>query len=215
MTTAPLITCMCLTRNRREWLPKAIECFQLQTYANRELLIVMDGEDVSDLLPRDERIRLVATTEGLKVGAKRNIASEYAAGDIIAHWDDDDYSMPERLSAQFESLSASGKAVTGYYAMKFTDGAHWWQYMGAPSFALGTSLCYLRSWWRTHPFADMQVGQDEMFATIAARDKQLAAEGDLELMYATIHPVNTSPRVINDSSHCWTELPGYQWRAAA
>ena len=50
----PLVTCMMLTRNRREWLPRAIACYQAQTYANRELLIVMDGEDTRDAIPADQ-----------------------------------------------------------------------------------------------------------------------------------------------------------------
>jgi hypothetical protein len=53
------VTCLCLTRNRREWLPKAIACYQAQTHADRELLIVADSpEDFGDL-PDDRTIRLI------------------------------------------------------------------------------------------------------------------------------------------------------------
>ena len=41
---APLVTCVCLTRNRREFLPRAIECFLAQTYEPRELLVLNDDK---------------------------------------------------------------------------------------------------------------------------------------------------------------------------
>ncbi len=56
----PLVTCLCLTRNRRAWLPRAIGCFLAQTYEERELLIVDDGDEgVTDLVPDDPRIRVM------------------------------------------------------------------------------------------------------------------------------------------------------------
>src|SRR5690348_4458021 len=101
----PLVTCLCLTRNRREWLPQAIVCFQLQTYEHRELLIVADGDDVSDLVPQeDSRIRLVCSGSRLTIGAKRNYGCAHACGEIIAHWDDDDYSAQQRLTEQVALL---------------------------------------------------------------------------------------------------------------
>jgi hypothetical protein len=45
------VTCLCLTRNRPEWLPKAIKSFQSQTYRRRELMILADGQDVRHLVP--------------------------------------------------------------------------------------------------------------------------------------------------------------------
>lgn len=214
----PLVTCMCLTRDRREWLPTAIECFLRQDYEGpTELLIVDSGrESVADLVPADDpRIRLIVvgfTT--LNVGGLRNAACEAAAGRIIAHWDDDDYSAPRRLTHQVERLRHM--AVTGFHSMKFRDGREWWQYTGSASMACGTSLCYWREWWAQKPFADLQCGQDEQFATYAASRRMLAADGDLGLMYATIHAGNTSPRGVDlPGNSCWKKLPGFEWREAA
>lgn len=211
----PLVSCICPTRNRRKWLPKAIECFLAQTYRNRELVIVADGDEaVTDLIPNDPRIRLMVTGLDRKVvGVKRNIACEAARGEMIAHWDDDDFSAPARLVEQMAVLEASGKAVTGYHTMKFTDGSRWWQYRGSSSFAMATSLFYRKNWWQTHRFQEIQCGQDENFAYQAAAAKQLFAQPDLELMYATIHPGNTSPRPL--SAPVFVPLPGFEWRKAA
>lgn len=195
---------MCITRNRRKWLPLAIQCFQQQTYPNRELLILADGESVKDLVPDDERIRLIGLSGNPQIGAKRNMACAMANGELIAHWDDDDWSAPERLADQVKRLMGSGLAVTGYCAMRFTDGAKWWIYSGEEHWATGTSLVYRKDWWTSHPFQSLHVGEDNRFVGDAADAGQLVTSDAGELMWATIHPGNTSPRDCNGIR--WKEL---------
>ena len=198
------MTCLCLTRNRRQWLPKAIACIQRQTYRDSELLILADGEDVRDLVPDDPRIRLIHISESLEIGSKRNLGCDLARGDVIAHWDDDDHSEPERLADQINRLAASSKPVTGYHSMRFTDGASWWQYRGAPDYSLGTALCYRRGWWSEHRFPAVQIAEDGAFAQAAAESDALTSVDAGRLMYATIHDGNTSPRrMLGDN---WTRL---------
>lgn len=200
------MTCLCLTRNRREWLPKAIQCFLNQTYEKKELLILADGQDVRDLVPKDERITLYHTDRAMQIGEKRNFGCSLATGEVIAHWDDDDFSAPERLADQVRRLCQSGKAVTGYRSMRFTDGERWWQYRGPVGSATGTSLCYLRSFWERNKFPCIQVQEDKHFVIQAHNQESLDdVSEDLGLMYATNHPGNTSPREVNHAS-CWTAL---------
>jgi glycosyltransferase involved in cell wall biosynthesis len=209
-----LVTCLCLTRNRREWLPQAIGCFAAQTYPDKELLIVADGEDVRDLACNAPvGVRLIEVQTGMKVGAKRNAGCEQATGSLIAHWDDDDHSAPSRLAHQVAMLRASEKAVAGYHSMRFTDGRAWWQQHGAHVTALGTSLCYQRAWWRSHPFEHRQIGQDEAFARAAWSDRQLVTADAGGQMYATVHEGNTSKRKLSGDG--WESLPGFEWKDAA
>ena len=191
------MTCLCLTRNRRKWLPTAIQCFLEQTYTPRELLILADGEDVRDLVPNDDRIRYVHIEEGHQIGDKRNFGCDLAQGSVIAHWDDDDFSAPDRLADQIGRMVDSGKAVTGYNQMRFTDGAKWWLYSGTGNWALGTSLCYRKDWWSGFKFPSTHIGEDMFFVTGAAQVKQLTWAEAGDLMYATIHPGNTSPRTMD------------------
>jgi len=80
------------TRNRRLFVVQAVAQFLAQDYGDRELIVVDDGEDaVADLLPADSRIRPLRLDRRATIGAKRNIACEAAAGEVIAHWDDDDW----------------------------------------------------------------------------------------------------------------------------
>jgi O-antigen biosynthesis protein len=209
----PLVSCICPTRDRREWLPRAIECFLRQTYAPCELLILADGSPVADLIPASDRIRHVRCPDGLTVGRKRNMACALTSGEIIAHWDDDDHSSPQRLADQVARLTRTQKAVTGYHTMKFTDGLRWYQYRGSAGFVLGTSLCYRRDWGAERPFPDFQIGEDAAFVAAASGQHQLAPAGDLNLMYATIHGLNTSRRVVSPGS--WIGLDGYEWQESA
>jgi glycosyltransferase involved in cell wall biosynthesis len=195
------VTCLCITRNRRQWLPKAIECYQSQTYyPNRELLILADGESVRDLIPADNSIRLLELEGAANIGTKRNLGCDRASGEIIAHFDDDDYSAPGRLADQVTRLAESKLAVTGYRSMRFTDGAQSWLYSGTPLFALGTSLCYRKEWWRAHPFRFVQIGEDNYFVQAASQAGKLVTAEAGELMWATVHPKNTSPRRLSGSS---------------
>ena len=203
------MTCLCLTRNRRQWLPQAIRCFRWQTYPpeSRELLILADGEDVRDLVEDTEasNVRLVVIEPGRKIGEKRNFGTDMAQGEIVAAWDDDDYSAPGRLADQVDRLASSGKAVTGYHSMLFTDGrGQWWRYAGVPNYALGTSLCYRREWGHANPFQAIQVGEDGAFVQRAYIKHQLVSVDARELMVASVHGGNTSPRNLSGSS--WKKL---------
>lgn len=210
MNEFPLVSCLCLTRNRREWLPQAIECFLQQEYAPRELLIIADKkEDVVGLVPNYPGYIRVFLHPGV-VGVKRNVGCQEAKGEVIAICDDDDYSAPGRLANQIQQLKTSGKAVTGYHTMKFTDGKKWFQYRGASNTVIATSLCFTKEFWRSKHFLEMNCGQDEDFATVAAARKQIAPLPDTDLMYATIHPANTSPREPGRNA-AFVPLENFKW----
>lgn len=200
---------------RREWLPKAIECFQRQTYPETELVIVYTGEHLvpEGLAERDNAKALVIHCKGT-IGHKRNVGCEQARGEFVCHWDDDDWSCPGRVANQITTLQSTGKFVTGYHSMKFKDEDAWWQYVGSQGYALGSSLCYRRDWWAAHRFDDsLQVGEDSAFVIAAIQQRKFIAEPDMDFMYATIHSGNTCRRATKRES-CWKPLSGFQWRAA-
>jgi hypothetical protein len=188
------VTCLCLTRNRREWLPKAIKSYLAQSYPNRELLILADGEEVRDLIPERADIRLVHIEEGRNIGDKRNYGVSLARGRYVAHWDDDDYSAPDRLLDQVTRLRNGSLAVTGYTQLDFTDGNSWWRHMGDVGHAPGSTLLYERGWAIQHPFVAVQIGEDGDFVKDARERKAIVTAPANGMMTATIHAGNTSPR---------------------
>src|SRR5215510_13594705 len=114
MTNLPLVTCTMPTAGRRQLVPLAIRYFLAQEYLNKELIILDDGVDsVVDLVPNDSRIRYEYRHEKAALGAKRNALCQEAAGEIIVHWDDDDWMAPWRLSYQVSKLIETDADLCG------------------------------------------------------------------------------------------------------
>lgn len=199
MSALPLVSCIMPTANRRTFVPQAIRYFLRQDYPKKELVILDDGEDsVADLIPADPRIRYLRETRRCTIGAKRNALCEEARGELIAHWDDDDWHAPHRLSYQAEALQQEGAQVNGLRQMLFHDcrSHETWLYeypaMRRPWLA-GGSLLYRRALWQQAPFPDVRVGEDTRFIWHPSV-RFLSALPDYRFYVALIHRANTSPK---------------------
>jgi glycosyltransferase involved in cell wall biosynthesis len=187
------------TANRRPFVPLAIRHFLGQDYATRELVIVDDGADpVQDLVPDDPRIRYLRFTGRRSVGAKRNVACREARGEIIVHWDDDDWVAPWRLRYQVERLLASGASVAGLSRILYHQPAtgRSWQYSypeGKKRWFGGNTLCYRKAYWTRHPFEDVDVGEDARFVW-SDPSAPMTALDDTAFVVGMIHATNVSPK---------------------
>lgn len=189
------------TRDRHALLPLAISSLLAQDWPAGliELVVIDDGEQpagelIAELLDGASALRYRRIAPAT-IGAKRNLACELARGEAICHWDDDDWSAPERLRDQAEILQQSGKAVVGYHDLLFWDECNLSasRYEGVPNFSLaGTSLMYRYDWWRLHRFADVSIGEDTRFASEAYRAGELATRPSRQMMVARLHSRNTS-----------------------
>ena len=219
---SPQVTCLCLTKDRPQYLTNAIRCFNEQTYKDSHLLVLDSSLDcvippaILEVEDYCKRVTYVNRNHALfgdpkTIGALRNLAGRLANTQLLASWDDDDWSAPERLERQIYTLANFGnkRSVIGYHTMKFTDGSAWWKYCGQPHVAMGTSLLYKRVWWEKHPFPETQVGEDTSFAAEAWTNQQLHTEdatggsdqpfaGDSDMMVAHIHQGNSSKKIMNN-----------------
>jgi mannosyltransferase OCH1-like enzyme/glycosyltransferase involved in cell wall biosynthesis len=107
--TKPLVSCLMVTKNRDQLARSAIECFLNQTYPDKELIIIDDGDRhelekfVTELnSPQIVYYRL--PSQGLTLGELRNLAVEKATGYYLAQWDDDDLYHPQRLELQVQAI---------------------------------------------------------------------------------------------------------------
>ena len=120
--TGPLVSCVMPTANRRAFVPQAIRYFLRQDYAKKELLVLDDGSDpVADLVPNSDVIRYIRLPQRMSLGAKRNLACAEARGEVIAHWDDDDWYAAFRLQYQVKSLVSSTAEICGSRQPLFFD----------------------------------------------------------------------------------------------
>ena len=113
----PLISCICVTRNKPLMLERAIQCFHAQTYPNKELIILYDDDDVATGFflgnrPAVKNIRVICIPRSpdIKLGELRNIAIQAAGGTYVCQWDDDDWFHASRLQYQFQQVATSSYA---------------------------------------------------------------------------------------------------------
>lgn len=231
------VSCLCLTVNgQADFLQQAVECFNRQTYADRELVIVPDAIDhpvgrsgmgvPSSLLvlrppitrlPLDE-LYPSGKNRNLLTGTKRNRGCEYATGEYIAVWDDDDYYAPRRLEVQVAALEASGKAVTAFRRVPFQQDGEWFMSPEGATpttsgLGIGASLLFRRDWWDKHRFHATPLGEDALFCLAADEAGQLLLTEERDLMYVRRHAGNTWK--LNLPEVGWERMPGYAWRENA
>jgi glycosyltransferase involved in cell wall biosynthesis len=206
----PLVSAVCVTADRREFVRAAIACFVAQDYPEKELVVIDDGRDrVGDLCAAVPRCRYVALDgEKRKIGVKRNLGAEAAAGEILCHWDDDDWSAPSRIRDQVERMLASGKAVSGYHSMLFWDGTRAFRYKGPLDYSVGSALCYQKDFWRRHAFVaeDHRRWEDNVFVQDARNERQIVCADAEKLMVARIHAANTCPKKPAEAPLQWAAV---------
>ena len=244
---------MMLTADRPELARRAVECFRRQTYPAKRLLIYdtskaeiewpedyYEDDDVVVIESKDTDHHGNAKT----IGYLRNRAiafwTEYP---IICHWDDDDYSHPNRIAEQVALLESSGADVVGYREMLFwredssaecicpdepcphnSPGEAWLYSNPDPRYALGTSLCYWRKTWERKPFEATSQGEDVRFCTglkcvgVRGIGSPIVAEDhppdqDTPRMIARIHGGNTST-AYRPELMAAIERQGGEWKRA-
>jgi glycosyltransferase involved in cell wall biosynthesis len=175
-SSAPLISCLCVTHDRVHMLRNAVSCFLAQTHPARELVIFHEDGDratrefVDAMAHPMIRRHEVLAHPHIRLGSKRNLMVKASLGHYVATWDDDDWHAPTRLADQLNVIVQSGARACVLQHVVVHD-AH----------AGRSWLSQRRSWDQTvlaeraimPPYADLDVGGD--FPCV----NQLAAQGDL------------------------------------
>ena len=118
--TRPLVSIITPTYERAWFLEETAGWVRAQTYANYEWLVLDDSRDPSAALTAntDNRIRYRHVRKRMTIGEKRNQLIADARGEIIAHFDDDDYYAPNYLERMVDLLGSRGAdfvKLSGYY----------------------------------------------------------------------------------------------------
>ena len=191
----PLVSCIMPTRNRRAFVSQSIRYFLRQDYEAKELLIVDDGaDDLSDLVAGHESVRYFRLRKTASVGEKRNFAVKNSNGELIAHWDDDDWFSTNRLAYQVEALLDGGADICGVDAKYFYDLRQDRFWSCAPSLhgrmffadVLGRSIVYYKELWgdRVH-YADASLAEDAAFlrAALVRKAKLIKLQNSGKVIY--------------------------------
>jgi glycosyltransferase involved in cell wall biosynthesis len=163
--SAPFVSCVMPTCDRRRFIPQALRCFANRTYRNAELIVVDDSEQsVRSLCEGVEGVRYLRVRIASS-GLKLNIGIEAARGDILHKIDDDDYYGPRFLQSSVEHLLGKDHGRTlvtrcCFLTLVRSDGilrhsGHGW--------TAGGGFCFFRDLWRRIPFRDAPSSEDSHF----------------------------------------------------
>lgn len=102
------VSCICPTFNRppeHRWLvEEAIESFLRQDYQDKELILLNDCPEQELVCDAPGVVVVNVPRRFRSLGEKCNAAVGLAGGELLAPWDDDDVSLPWRLSRSVELL---------------------------------------------------------------------------------------------------------------
>lgn len=106
----PLVSCVCLTTHpkRAAFLPDALRSYRAQQYPSKELILINDGAPLASRAEDIHVVNLPDRGRRYTIGEKRNAGIRCSNGEFIATWDDDDMSMPHRLTEQIEMALGVG-----------------------------------------------------------------------------------------------------------
>ncbi len=235
--SAPAVACVMLANGRPDMVKRAIKSFRAQTYENKRLLVYCNGSPITRMVEGNHDIVDWATNyaaDNKSIGKLRNEANECAWGDIICHFDSDDWSHPNRIAEQVALLQSSGAECVGYDEMLFwrlapcgrwdcegsgcCRGCEAWLYRAAgcmhiKNYAIGTSMMYWRKTWEEFPFPDYSPGCDDL--RWAQGDSKTGTRAVKIVSFSSIEPIDaysgSVPRMIasiHGGNTCANFVPG-------
>jgi len=225
MNELPMISAIMPTSGkRRHFVAQAIKYFQSQDYPNKELIIIDEctpyGDTVARVVPDDLNIHYIlldkiGDASIITIGAKRNLACSLARGDIICHWDDDDYYGPHRLSKQVAPILAGKTNITGMVMsllLRTADTSLWSLERDVHDklFGYGVrcgTLMYRSFCWRSSncAYPNVSRGEDKAFLSQQYGDGERAERIIDPTSYICVrHSDNVTPDID------WMDQPGWE-----
>jgi len=200
----PKVSCIMLTANRPQFVPLAVHYFLNSDFRDAELVIIDDGkESVLPLLPDHHRIKYFYSDPIGSIGKKRNYACERAKGEIIMHWDDDDYYPYDWMSRQIKALEESQADIVGLNEIFFYSPLvnKFWNYVNKdePPWLSGATMAYRKSFWEKHPFKDIHIGED--YDYIWNSGAKIFAHNYPSGFIAILHAGNTTLKPFENPKH--------------
>jgi glycosyltransferase involved in cell wall biosynthesis len=209
-------------RDRPELIRLAIISFLNQTYQNKELLIVDDSVLPLKLeILKHPQIRYHRVPRGkppMLTGCIRNLCCELAKGDVISHFDSDDWYHPLRLEEHVAHLK-DGIQVVGCHIAQFYDVDKKRAFeLRTGEVSLGTSQIYFKSYWEGHKFARQRFKEDVGFSNQAEKLGVLKMISGIGRIVVRRHSKNSwgAGTRIDNNPDAWrdialTDLPKEFW----
>lgn len=185
------------TKSRYKFLPLALRKFDSQTYPNKELILVDSSfEPIPEGFDFGPNVTYFRIDPKTSLGEARNTACKFATGEIIAHFDDDDYYEPTYLESTVYTLLCQDQIqLVGFHSWYYYDTinelGYYYTHPRRP-YATGATMVYYREYWKTHPFPDISQGEDRRFSNAAWAEGVLFSSGGGHDFIARIHADNSN-----------------------
>ena len=207
VTESPLVSAIIATRDRPRLLSIALSCYQRQTYSNRELIVVDDGDGAPADAAAVEAAggRLLRVEPGTPLGTKLNRGAAAARGVFCQKMDDDDWYAPTFIETMVANVLDSWAVicrptVAVLMGFLFFDVARWEVRRSTPENAPGATLFFMRDRWEEHPFRGVPRDEDVWFYMDQLRHGGTCVTVDApETFLAVRHSGSQS-----DRGHTWT-----------
>lgn len=173
----PLVSVILATRDRPTLFPVALACYSHQTYANRELIVVDDGEQFPVEAASIESLggRLIRVPPGTPLGAKLNRGIEAASGLLCQKMDDDDWYAPDFMSSMCAEVlkHRTADVFTPAFAFLktflFFELSRWEIRQSYTGNIPGATFLFHREDWAYRPFRNLRFDEDSWFYWDAER----------------------------------------------
>lgn len=209
------------TFERERFHPRIIKCVEWQTYDDIEWIILDDSPTPSRAFSELGRknVRYFHTSERMLVGDKRNWLAAKCTGELIAHFDDDDFYAPDYLSTMVTSLLAQSldfmnlrgwfvhdlrTSFFGYWDLKQKKGLHFVcdrngvttldnqrdDFLGQNELGWGFGFIYRKKVWEQIRFPSQGWNEDGVFSV--AVHKKFPAGGMMDTQGICLHEIHGS-----------------------
>jgi len=174
------------TRHRSHSLVRTVNLIKAQTYNNWELIIIDNAGDVKNSF-KDPRIRVYCHNTKTSASFARNQGIQYATGDLICFFDDDDdmyASYLERFASTFKKNSNVKMVRCGMSLSK-----------SRKNYSYATPECCLRRKFATPTWDNKGPAQDQRyFRNIVKINGWSLENGDIIILREILCRANRNPR---------------------
>jgi glycosyltransferase involved in cell wall biosynthesis len=102
----PFVSCQCITYGRTTLLDEAVESFLRQDYLGRKELVILNDLPSLELRFHHPEVKVINLPCRMRtIGEKRNACVAMCGGEVIFPWDDDDISLPHRISYSLQQMT--------------------------------------------------------------------------------------------------------------
>ena len=191
--TQPLVSCLLCTHNARDLVTMlALASYLQQNYENRELVIIDDGSDrIADLIEDIPAVTYIGLgQDASSLSQKRNIGCRAASGELICHFDSDDWSGSRRVSDQVAMMQQPGAMLGGY------SKAFWYDFVNKRASCYsgsiwGASMIYRTEYALAHPWDEKVTNaEDGPFQNSAREQNTIVSTDGGQSFVATMHSRN-------------------------